>query len=80
MNLHEEMVKMGDRAVVASRALAQLSAKRKNAILEAMAVELEARRAPSRKPTPRTWPPARPPASPAPCWTACSSATPASTA
>ena len=45
MSLHEEMIAMGDRAVVASRALAQLSARRKNAILEAMAAELEARRA-----------------------------------
>jgi glutamate-5-semialdehyde dehydrogenase len=45
MNLHDEMVKMGDEAVAAARALAQLSAKRKNAILEAMAAELEARRA-----------------------------------
>jgi glutamate-5-semialdehyde dehydrogenase len=45
MSLHEEMVEMGDRAVVASRALAQLSARRKNAILEAMATELESRRA-----------------------------------
>ena len=44
MSLHEEMIAMGDRAVVASRALAQLSARRKNAILEAMAAELEARR------------------------------------
>jgi glutamate-5-semialdehyde dehydrogenase len=45
MSLHEEMIEMGDRAVVASRALAQLSARRKNAILEAMATELESRRA-----------------------------------
>ena len=45
MSLHEEMVEMGDRAVVASRALAQLSARRKNAILESMATELESRRA-----------------------------------
>jgi hypothetical protein len=44
MSLHEEMIAMGDRAVVASRALAQLSARRKNAILEAMATELETRR------------------------------------
>ncbi len=44
MNLHDEMVAMGDRAVVAARALAQLSAKRKNTILEAMAAELDARR------------------------------------
>jgi glutamate-5-semialdehyde dehydrogenase len=45
MSLHDEMIEMGDRAVVASRALAQLSARRKNAILEAMATELESRRA-----------------------------------
>ncbi len=45
MSLHDEMIEMGDRAVVASRALAQLSARRKNAILEAMASELESRRA-----------------------------------
>lgn len=45
MSLHDEMIRMGDRAVAASRALAQLSARRKNAILEAMADELEARRA-----------------------------------
>ena len=44
MSLHDEMMEMGDRAVVASRALAQLSARRKNAILEAMAAELDARR------------------------------------
>ena len=45
MSLHDEMVLMGDRAVTASRSLAQLSARRKNSILEAMATELEARRA-----------------------------------
>ncbi|HMP76631.1 MAG TPA: glutamate-5-semialdehyde dehydrogenase [Kiritimatiellia bacterium] len=44
MNLHDEMVGMGDRAVAAARALAQLSARRKNGILEAMAAELDARR------------------------------------
>lgn len=42
MNLHEEMIAMGDRAVVAARAMAQLSARRKNSILEAMATELDA--------------------------------------
>lgn len=42
-NLHEEMIRMGDRAVAAARALAQLSARRKNAILMAMADELDAR-------------------------------------
>lgn len=45
MNLHEEMIAMGDRAVGAARKLAQLSARRKNSILEAMAAELDARRA-----------------------------------
>ncbi len=45
MNLHEEMIAMGDRAVGAARKLAQLSARRKNSILEAMAEELDARRA-----------------------------------
>jgi glutamate-5-semialdehyde dehydrogenase len=45
MSLHEEMIAMGDQAVAASRALAQLSARRKNSILEAMAAELESRRA-----------------------------------
>ena len=42
-NLHEEMIQMGDRAVAAGRALAQLSARRKNAILSAMADEIDAR-------------------------------------
>ena len=44
MSLHDEMVAMGDRAVAAARALAGLSSRRKNSILEAMAAELEARR------------------------------------
>jgi glutamate-5-semialdehyde dehydrogenase len=44
MSLHDEMIQVGDRAVAASRALAPLSGRRKNAILEAMAAELEARR------------------------------------
>lgn len=44
MSLHEEMMAMGDRAVVASRAMAQLSSRRKNTILEAMADELDKRR------------------------------------
>lgn len=44
MNLHEELLQMGDRAVRAARVLALLSARRKNTILEAMAAELEARR------------------------------------
>ncbi len=45
MNLHDEIVQMGQRAVRAARSLARLSARRKNSILEAMADELEARRA-----------------------------------
>ena len=44
MNLHETMVRMGEQAVAAARALATLSARRKNSILEAMANELDARR------------------------------------
>ncbi len=44
MNLHEEMILMGEKAVVASRELAQLSTKRKNKILEAMADELVAQK------------------------------------
>ena len=44
MSLHDEMVAMGDRAATAARALAGLSARRKNSILEAMAAELEAQR------------------------------------
>jgi len=44
MNLHDEMIDMGDRAVAAARAMAQLSSRRKNAILEAMADELDQRR------------------------------------
>ncbi|MCS6770891.1 MAG: glutamate-5-semialdehyde dehydrogenase [Kiritimatiellae bacterium] len=45
MTLHEQMVEMGRRAISAARKLAQLSCKKKNAILEAMAEELDARRA-----------------------------------
>ena len=45
MSLHEEMIQMGDQAVQASRALARLSSRRKNSILQAMADELEASRA-----------------------------------
>lgn len=45
MNLHEQIVAMGDRAVKASRELALLSTRKKNAILEAMAEELDTRRA-----------------------------------
>jgi glutamate-5-semialdehyde dehydrogenase len=44
MSLHEDMIQVGDRAVAAARALAPLSSRRKNAILDAMASELEARR------------------------------------
>lgn len=44
MALHDDMLAMGDRAVVAARAMAQLSCRKKNAILEAMADELDARR------------------------------------
>jgi glutamate-5-semialdehyde dehydrogenase len=46
MNLHEEMLQMGDRAVAAAHALALLSSRKKNAILEAMALELDAQRLP----------------------------------
>ena len=42
MSLHEEMILMGEQAVTASRELAKLSTKNKNAILEAMADELTA--------------------------------------
>jgi glutamate-5-semialdehyde dehydrogenase len=45
MSLHEEMVAMADRAVKASRALARLTSRKKNSILEAMAEELDQRRA-----------------------------------
>lgn len=45
MKLHEEMVKLGDQAVAASRRLATLGARRKNTILESMANEIDARRA-----------------------------------
>ncbi|MCB1070501.1 MAG: glutamate-5-semialdehyde dehydrogenase [Verrucomicrobia bacterium] len=44
MSLHDDMVQMADRAVAASRALARLTTRKKNAILEAMADELESRR------------------------------------
>ncbi len=45
MTLHDDMIQMGDRAVAASRALARLSVRRKNSVLQAMADELDARRA-----------------------------------
>jgi len=41
-NLHDEIVAIGDKAVAASRELAQFSAAKKNAILHAMADELDA--------------------------------------
>jgi len=44
MNLHDEMVAMGDRAVAAARELLLLGYRRKNAILQAMADEFEAHR------------------------------------
>ncbi|NCD33728.1 MAG: glutamate-5-semialdehyde dehydrogenase [Spartobacteria bacterium] len=44
MNLHQQMLTMGEQAVKASRVLSTLSTRRKNAILEAMAEELEAYR------------------------------------
>lgn len=40
MNLHDTMIEMGVKAVHASRELAKLSSKKKNAILEAMADEI----------------------------------------
>jgi len=45
MSLHDEIVQIGDQARAAARELAQLSSRRKNAILEAMAAEIEARQA-----------------------------------
>ena len=45
MNLHENMLAMGDRAVAVSRELARLDTGAKNAILRAMAAGLRARRA-----------------------------------
>ena len=44
MSLHDDMQWMGDRAVAAARALARLSSRRKNTILETMAEELNTRR------------------------------------
>ncbi len=44
MNLHEEMVQLGDRSAVAARELCKLSAKKKNSILEAMADTVDASR------------------------------------
>jgi len=45
MNLHDEMIATGDRAVTAAHELLLLSSRRKNSILQSMADELEARRA-----------------------------------
>ncbi len=44
-DVHNQMTAMADRAVKASRALARLTARKKNSILEAMAEELDLRRA-----------------------------------
>ena len=44
MDLHQTMLEMGDKAVVAARELAVLSTRRKNIILEAMADALDAQR------------------------------------
>jgi len=44
MNLHNEMVEIGRKALRASRELVLLNTRRKNAILQAMADELDARR------------------------------------
>ena len=44
MDLREDMMRLGDQAVEASRELARLSARKKNAILMAMADEVESRR------------------------------------
>jgi glutamate-5-semialdehyde dehydrogenase len=45
MDLHETILRMGERALAASRGLATLSTRRKNLILEAMADALDANRA-----------------------------------
>lgn len=45
MSVHDEMVVMADQAVRASRALARLTSRKKNSILEGMADELDQRRA-----------------------------------
>lgn len=44
MSLHDDMIAMGHRAVTASRTLALLSTRKKNAILQSMADEIEAKR------------------------------------
>ena len=43
-DVHNQMTAMADHAVKASRALARLTARKKNSILEAMAEELDLRR------------------------------------
>ncbi|VGO21847.1 glutamate-5-semialdehyde dehydrogenase [Pontiella sulfatireligans] len=45
MDVKEQILKIGEDALAASRALAKLSTRKKNAILEAMAEELDAQRA-----------------------------------
>jgi glutamate-5-semialdehyde dehydrogenase len=45
MDVQEQVLKTGKNALAASRGLAKLSSRKKNAILEAMAVELDTRRA-----------------------------------
>src|ERR1035437_948658 len=45
MDLHDEMLAMGDRAVATARALASLGTRHKNAILRAMADAIETQRA-----------------------------------
>ena len=45
MSLHSEIRLLGDQALAASRRMVSLSTRRKNAILEAMAQEIDARRA-----------------------------------
>ena len=45
MSLHSEIRLLGDQALAASRRMVNLSTRRKNAILEAMAQEIDARRA-----------------------------------
>ncbi len=44
MKIHDEMMAMGNRAVAAARELLLLNARRKNAILQAMAEEIESRK------------------------------------
>jgi glutamate-5-semialdehyde dehydrogenase len=48
-NLHDEMIVLGDRAVTAARRLASVNVRRKNAILRAMADEIETSAAEIRK-------------------------------